>query len=214
MTDEGLPESDLMDSMVGSRHVMITQETEIGEAVLGFETRNRYRIHDGAGGELGFAAEEAGGVGKAISRNMLGANRPCRLHIYDAAGQKVAEANKPFRFFFPSMDLLEGGRLIGRAERKFKIIGRRFVVEDSAGREVFEIIGRALKIWTFNVMRGGREVARISKEWSGLMKEAFTDADNFGVEFIDEGLSADERKLLVMATFLIDFACFENNNNR
>lgn len=201
-----------MDSMVGSQRVLVTQQTEMGEALLGFETRNRYRIHDGDGRDLGSAAEEAGGVGKALTRNLFGASRACRLHIYDAQGERVAEANKPFRFFFQAMDLTEGGRLIGRAERKFRLLGRRFVVEDEAGREVFEILGPALRIWTFKVMRDGREVARISKKWSGILKESFSDADNFGVEFADESLSADERKLLVMSTFLIDFACFENNN--
>ena len=28
---------------------------------------------------------------------------------------------------------------------------------------------------------GTNEVGRISKQWSGFLKEAFTDADNFGV---------------------------------
>lgn len=27
----------------------------------------------------------------------------------------------------------------------------------------------------------GHEVGRISKQWTGLAKEAFTDADNFGI---------------------------------
>ena len=27
------------------------------------------------------------------------------------------------------------------------------------------------------------EVGKISKQWTGVMKEAFTDADNFGVNF-------------------------------
>jgi hypothetical protein len=28
-----------------------------------------------------------------------------------------------------------------------------------------------------------QEVGRISKQWSGLLKEAFTDSDNFGIRY-------------------------------
>ena len=28
------------------------------------------------------------------------------------------------------------------------------------------------------------EVGRISKHWSGLLKEAFTDTDNFGITYV------------------------------
>lgn len=30
---------------------------------------------------------------------------------------------------------------------------------------------------------GSTEVGKISKQWSGLLREAFTDADNFGISF-------------------------------
>ena len=29
----------------------------------------------------------------------------------------------------------------------------------------------------------GTQVGKISKQWSGLVKEAFTDADNYGISF-------------------------------
>jgi hypothetical protein len=38
----------------------------------------------------------------------------------------------------------------------------------------------------------------------------FTDADMFGVEF-QPHVPVEVRKLLLVATFLIDFTCFENN---
>ena len=30
---------------------------------------------------------------------------------------------------------------------------------------------------------GGQSIGRISKQWSGLLKEVFTDTDNFGIQF-------------------------------
>jgi hypothetical protein len=49
---------------------------------------------------------------------------------------------------------------------------------------------------------GSTEVGKISKKWSGLLREAFTDADNFGISF---PMDLDVRMKAVMlgASFLI-----------
>jgi len=53
---------------------------------------------------------------------------------------------------------------------------------------------------------GSSPVGRISKQWSGLIKEAFTDADNFGVTFpID--LDVRVKATTLAATFLIVCWC-------
>jgi uncharacterized protein YxjI len=71
------------------------------------------------------------------------------------------------------------------------------------------IEGTLLHPWTFPVKKGDRQVACILKKWSGIGKEAFTDADTFLVRFEDAGLSENERRLLVMAALAIDFDFFE-----
>jgi len=37
---------------------------------------------------------------------------------------------------------------------------------------------------------GAHQVGKISKQWSGLLKEFFTDADNFGVSCMCHSLTA------------------------
>ena len=64
---------------------------------------------------------------------------------------------------------------------------------------------------TFRLMFQGQEVGKISKKWGGALREMFTDADTFGVE-CDTQVPAEIRKILLVATFLIDFTYFENNN--
>ena len=66
------------------------------------------------------------------------------------------------------------------------------------------------RIWTFKLMFQGNEVGRISKKWGGMLKEMFTDADIFGVE-CQPHVPVEVRRMLLVATFLIDFTCFENN---
>ena len=56
-----------------------------------------------------------------------------------------------------------------------------------------------------------KEVGRISKKWSGLAKEYFTDADNFGISF-PPGANAKMKATLIGACMLIDFMHFERND--
>ncbi|XP_069775922.1 phospholipid scramblase 1-like isoform X3 [Narcine bancroftii] len=57
-----------------------------------------------------------------------------------------------------------------------------------------------------------RNVGRISKQWSGLVREAATDADNFGVQF-PKNLDVKMKAALLGACFLIDFVYFERGRN-
>jgi hypothetical protein len=59
---------------------------------------------------------------------------------------------------------------------------------------------------------GETEVGKISKQWSGLLREAFTDADNFGISFPMD-LDVRMKAVLLGAMFLIDFMFFEKAKN-
>jgi len=56
-----------------------------------------------------------------------------------------------------------------------------------------------------------QEVGMITKQWTGLGKEAFTDADNFGISFPLD-LDVKVKATLLGALFLIDFMFFETQN--
>ena len=65
---------------------------------------------------------------------------------------------------------------------------------------------------------GRREADRLSTTapaaWSaGLLKEGFTDADNFGVTFPSDW-PIESKTLALAAVFLIDLVHFENKGNR
>ncbi len=51
-----------------------------------------------------------------------------------------------------------------------------------------------------------------TKKWSGLMKEGFSDADNFCVTFPQEW-DIELKALFLGAVFFIDFVHFENKGN-
>ena len=54
-------------------------------------------------------------------------------------------------------------------------------------------------------------VGKITKQWSGFAKEAFTDADNFGVTFPLD-LDVKIKAVMLGAVFLMDFLFFEEKN--
>jgi uncharacterized protein YxjI len=72
-----------------------------------------------------------------------------------------------------------------------------------------EVASPFWRIWTFPFVAGGREVARVSKKWAGLLSEAFLDKDNFAVELLDDTLGETERALVLAAAVFIDLQYFE-----
>jgi hypothetical protein len=101
---------------------------------------------------------------------------------------------------------------VGTVQQRFAFFSRVYDVLGPSGEVLATLRGPFFKPWTFLLEQSGQEVGRIQKRWSGLGKEMFTDADNFGVTF-ENVRDARLRTLVVAATFLIDFVHFENRGN-
>ena len=187
--------------------LIVRQQKEWGEILTGFETRNRYEVMDSEGNPLFSAGEESG----VLVRMFLKGHRPFTIHIVDAGGGEVLAVQRHFRFYFHQVTVRTAdGRLLGKVRREFKMIGRRYTVLDGDDREVFALVGPLFHPWTFQIMDGERELGKITKKWSGMLKEGFTDADNFGVLYPADWPS-DLKALFLGAVFLIDFVHFETS---
>ena len=68
----------------------------------------------------------------------------------------------------------------------------------------------AERVFTFK--RDDREVGRLTKKWKGILKEYFSDADDFQTQ-VERNLPTDHKMLLFCATLLIDFGNFEQNDS-
>ena len=198
-----------MEKLANIDTLLVRQVKEMTEAFTGFETANRYVVADATGSELYYAAE----VGRSwLSRNFLKASRPFTIELRDRGNQQVLRLERPFTFYFHRLTVHDAaGNALGTVRRRFSFARRIYTVEDAAGEEVCELFGPILHPWTFQVRVRGQEVGAIKKKWSGLAKEAFTDADNFGVNIPAE-FDLPKRCLLLGAVFLIDFVHFEDNN--
>lgn len=187
--------------------VMVQQKKEMGEVLTGLETKNRYELTNEAFQPLYTAREEGGNF---LLRWFLKALRPFLILIQDLGGQLVCKVERPFRFYFHHARVLDPkNHLLGGITKKFSVLSRIYSVQDPSGKEKYRLKGPLWKPWTFIIEKEGEEKGRIVKKWSGVLKEGFTDADNFGVTF-PERTSPETRALLLGAVFLIDFVHFEN----
>ena len=200
-----------MKRLTGTRTLAIRQKKEWGEILSGFETRNRYVVLDENGREI-YAAGEAGG--NLLLRLFLKAWRPFTLRVVGLDSAPVMTVRRPFRFYFHEATITDAsGAVMGRLKKEFSILRRTYTVMDSNGVPTFTLFGPILHPWTFEIRRNGVTMGKITKKWSGLGKEIFTDADNFGIEFPAD-TDAQTRAVLLGAVFLIDFVHFENRGNR
>jgi uncharacterized protein YxjI len=197
------------------RHSMlrVRQKKEWGEILTGIETRNRYMVVGDDDQPLFFVGEVGEGVGAFLMRMFLKAKRPFTLELKSPDGAILLRLRRPWHWWLSQMEVEDGmGRHLGSIQQRFAFFERRYEVIGESGQVLAALRGPFFKPWTFLVEENGREVGKIQKQWSGLGKELFTTADNFGVTFGDIQ-DPQLRTLVVAATFLIDFVHFEQRNN-
>lgn len=198
-----------MEQLKNLEALVVSQKKEWGEILTNFETRNKYVVCSADGEQL-FAAGEVGG--SLILRVLLKAHRPFTMKVAAPGGETVMILKRPFRFFFHELRILDSaGQQLGYLKKQFSIFRRIYTVYDRSSRPVLTLFGPILHPWTFEIQQESRTIGKITKKWSGLAKEVFTDADNFGVTFPGQ-LPPELKTLLLGAVFLIDFVHFENTN--
>ena len=207
-TNIALHNSDLK-SLTNSNQLFVRQRYEIGEWI-GFETRNKYEIADIEGKPVAFAAEQQKGIFGFLLRQVFGHWRSFEIHFFSPDRNKVMTANHPFRFYFQRLEVCQpDGQLIGIVQKRFSILTKRFDVQTAEGQVLFEVASPIWRIWNFPFLYMGNEIATVTKKWSGLLTEIFTDKDNFLIEFKSEQLKLSERKLILAAALFIDLQYFE-----
>lgn len=200
--------SDMLAIVQQSSELMIVQRRELAE-LFGIETRNKYSIEAG-GAQFAFAAEQGKGGLAFLARMFLGHFRTFEIHFFDNQRQLVMRALHPFRFLFQRLEVTTSeGRILGAIQQRFAIFSKKFDVTDASGRVVLSVSSPIWRPWTFVFERDGRALARVEKKWTGILTEAFTDADRFRVCFESPELGLEERALVLAAGIFIDLQYFE-----
>lgn len=200
--------TDMLAIVQTSSELMVVQKRELAE-LFGIETRNKYAIEAG-GAPFAFAAEQGKGGLAFLARMFLGHFRTFEIHFFDDARRLVMRALHPFRFFFQRLEVMRhDGSPIGAIQQRWAFFSKRFDVTDPSGRVLLRVSSPLWRPWTFAFERDGRTLSRVEKKWSGMLQEAFTDADRFRVAFESPELGIDERALVLAAAIFIDLQYFE-----
>lgn len=203
--------------------LLVHQKVELLEAFTGFETANKYTIKNTLGQKVYWAAEDTG----CCNRMCCGAARAFDIKIMDTFQNEVLHFSRPLRCsscWFPcclqTMEVTAPpGNVIGYVEQDWSILTPQFSIKDQNGETVLKISG---PFCTFSICgdvefevlsTNGAQVGKISKQWSGLGRELFTDADHFGINFPMD-LDVRVKATLLGALFLIDYMFFEKSGNK
>jgi len=82
-------------------------------------------------------------------------------------------------------------------------------MEDPIGTVLAEVRGPLLRPNTFRVFKQDEEIARVTKQWSGIGREAFTDADTFRISMNTSKINQDFALLMLASALAIDLDFFE-----
>jgi uncharacterized protein YxjI len=168
-----------------------------------FEMRNQYELSDDAGQKLG-AVEQIGQSPLTFIVRLLGdmdVFLPVTLSVTDAAGGEVLRLHKPW--FKYAVSVAGGdGNVIGVVRKRVRLGKAVFSVFAPDGTTVLgEVKAENWRARNFRIDDAtGTEVARVTKQWRGLLTEAFTDADSYAVTF--ESTTAEPMRSLALASAL------------
>uniref|UniRef100_A0A6Q2XU69 Phospholipid scramblase n=1 Tax=Esox lucius TaxID=8010 RepID=A0A6Q2XU69_ESOLU len=188
-------------------------------AFIGFETNNQYEIKNSLGQKIYKAKEK----NDCCTRNCCGSLRSFDMKIKDNMDREVIRLIRPFRCascWFPCCQQeLEvqapPGTTIGYVTQDWNPCLPKFSIKGPNKETVMKLEGPCFACnccgdvnFELTGVDGGKPIGRISKQWSGLLKEVFTDTDNFGIQFPLD-MDVKMKAVLMGACFLIDFMFFE-----
>ena len=206
-----------MKALVNTSDKLVVQQVkEWGEIIVNWETVNRYRILDAQENEVGFVAERYQGFLTTIGRQVLRSHRPFKVDIFNATRQVVVHLSRSFFFFFSDMLVATPqGITIGNIRRRFAIFSKKYDLCDDRGVVFATVKSPIWRIWKFPILDiHGNERGSISKKWGGILKEVFTDADQFFVDYGQQPWTDNQRTVILATAISIDFDFFEDNTRR
>ncbi|XP_078521822.1 phospholipid scramblase 1-like isoform X2 [Lissotriton helveticus] len=204
--------------------ILVHQQIELLEILTGYETNNKYVVKNSLGQQIYFAAEQT----DCCTRYWCGPARPFTITIIDNSGREVMRVSRPYRCCsccacaccLQELQVeAPPGTTIGYVVENWHICLPKFTVLNEKREGVLKINGPCVACsccsdvdFQVTSLDETAVVGKISKQWTGLLREAFTDADNFGIQFPLD-LDIKSKATLFGACFLIDFMFFEHSQN-
>lgn len=198
-----------------SKFIVIRQIREMLEIAIGWETANKYEILNEGGQKTGYAAERRAGILDALMKNVLKSHRPLSIDVWDEEKNLALTGKRPFYFFFSDLEVRDqNGSLVGEIKTRFGVIKRKYDLLDGRGKVFARIESPRWRLWTFFIKDHiGADAGKISKKWGGVLREVFSDSDQFALDISQRPWSGEEKAVLLFAGLSIDLDFFEENSS-
>lgn len=181
------------------------ERVNVAEMVIGVELGNNFKLVANDGEFQGEAKEKS----NVMMNYLLPLKRPFTQKFF-LNNQKIFSVKREYAFFGEKVKVKSNKSTV--AEVDFGVLAsfflmRNFTVKDPNTHEIVLTAKGFAPIcclcgkhpWTYKVYdQSGEQVATIAKNFSGVLKELFTDADNFTVEFLKPIPAAYKAALLAI----------------
>ena len=172
------------------------------------ELNNQYSVFDQDGRQLAQVDQVGQSALKKAARlvSSLDQYMTHQLQVSDASGQVLLNLTRPRKFIKSTVIVANGqGQEIGKIVQQ-KAIGKINFGLEANGQTLGAIKGENWRAWNFRIEdHAGNEVARITKTFEGVLKTAFTTADNYVVQ-IHQRMAEPLNTLIVASALCIDTA--------
>lgn len=204
-----------LEPLFHARQFLVKQKKEMLEIFTGWERNNRYEIYSETGQLVYFAAEDT----SELSLCFFGENRPFCIRIFDGERRQAIVLNANVDCCTQQvMVQVPEGNVMAMIDKEFAFMTPSFFIKDTAGTVMFKIkspVSAAFGSFgdvKFDILSGDQKtvVGQISKQWGGFLREAFTDADTFGLS-VPADMDVTWKAVLLAALFHIDFTFYEQN---
>ncbi|XP_041055152.1 phospholipid scramblase 1-like isoform X5 [Carcharodon carcharias] len=191
-------------------------------ALTGFETKNKYELKNSLGQRVYYAVEDS----EFCNRICCGSNRAFVIKILDNIGHTIMHLMRPLGCgscccpcCLHQMEVqAPPGKTIGYVVQEWHPFIPKFSIQNEKHETVLKVKGPCLAFSclgdvNFDVVSLDETsiVGKISKQWTGLIREYLTDIDNFGIQFPMD-LDVKIKAVLLGACLLVDFMYFEQNS--
>ncbi|KAF8057768.1 phospholipid scramblase family protein [Scenedesmus sp. PABB004] len=178
------PSAAAVRAVVGHDALVVTRAVEWGTMLLGFEQATKYTVYDQEGGVVALIAEEGGGLGTEVARQLLRTRRSFTSTVLSADGSQVVLRVRRPAYLISSTMYIEDpqGGVVGEVRQRWHPWRRLYDLY--LGRTQFAAIAGGLWAWEFELKGAdGATLALIDRNFQGFAKELFTDAGKYVVHF-------------------------------
>ncbi|KAM0788156.1 hypothetical protein ACM66B_001318 [Microbotryomycetes sp. NB124-2] len=191
--------ADKLRNLLSNPAIVVSRELEMLNVLVGYEQANKYRIESAQGQLLGYLVEEDLGFGRAIARQACKTHRAFKATVIDPEGHVILIIRRPFSWInsriyacTPSeRDPNEPDSVLGEAQQEWHLYRRKynqFVSRNDQGNGPemvqFGVVDEGFLAWDFTCRNEkGEPIASISRNFSGLARELFTDTGAYVCRF-------------------------------